>query len=478
MTADAPVTEGPRRIQLLRRPGAPADPMFPPPWSGRRGYLFAFAIWLLLVGGSVSWRQKVYFDGDLDPVVLAKAVVTGLAMLLCLHARLNCSQPNPIGRRTMTLVAAFVAFATFGGWAAGDGVSAAIVAVRVLMFAAAAYLLVRSFQLDVLLWALFTAMAAVGLVAVLTGALRLGSTGGRLEGGIPPLAANEIALLCGVPALALAWKYLTHRGRGYEVPLILLLLGVVWASESRTGLAALLVAGLVMLCQARRISPAAVVAVIMGAAGVLYAALATNLVAGYFERSTEGSVDTLNSRTIAWSAALDLHQTPVAWWFGGGLALKRIPVEGQYWDTQGLDSTWFSAWVQGGIICLLLLTVIVTCALVASWRTPIPYRMLITGVLLFQVLRSFLESGMMDATPSFLLFMTMSMLAEKASRPTLAAAAAGDRAGAVPEAPHGRKRRTVPFGNCRFADESGPPALSEKEAQEAGSTARGTYSST
>jgi hypothetical protein len=50
--------------------------------------------------------------------------------------------------------------------------------------------------------------------------------------------------------------------------------------------------------------------------------------------------------------------------------------------------------------------------------------MLITGMLLFLVIRSFLESGLIDATPSFLLFMTMSMLAEAGTRPTLVAAAA------------------------------------------------------
>jgi len=164
---------------------------------------------------------------------------------------------------------------------------------------------------------------------------------------------------------------------------------------------------------------------VVAAAGVLYVLLTTTLLSAYFERSNEGSVATLNSRTIAWSAALDLPQTTVAWWMGGGLALKRIPVQGQYWNNQGLDSSWVSAWVQGGLLCVLLLAVWAVSALVGAGRAPQPYRMLLTAVLTFQIIRSFLESGLIDATPSFLLFMTMSLLAEPGSRSTLAAAAAG-----------------------------------------------------
>lgn len=416
--------EQPGRIQLLRRSWVrDADPSGRGPQGGPREFAVASAICLLLIGSSVSWRQKVYFDGDLDPVVVAKALLTGVALLGCLWARLRCARPNPVGRRTVTLVAALVAVSTLGGLFSGDGMSSAIVAVRVAMVGIAAYLLVRSFQVDVLLRALFTAMAAVGLLAVLTGAVKVATSGGRLEGGIPPLAANEIALLCGVPALALAWRYLSHRGSGRDVLGIVVLLGAVVASESRTGLAALVVAGLVMLAQARRIPPLVIGAlagvVVVGA----YVAIATNVVANYFGRSNEGSVGTLNSRTIAWGAAVDLHQTPVAWLLGSGLATKKIPVSGQYWKTQGLDSSWVSAWVQGGAIALGLIAVIVVGAMVASWRTPQPYRMLITGVLVFQFLRSFLESGLMDATPSFLLFMIMAMLSERGSRPILQTAA-------------------------------------------------------
>lgn len=421
-TAGEPSTSAPRARRLLRRPADPG-----PDHGSSRGdagrFAFALVICLLLVAGSVSWRQKVYFAGDLDPVVLGKAAVTGLALALCVHARLSCRRPNRIGRRSMVFLGLFVAVATVGGWAAGAGLSSLIVAVRVLMVGAAALLLVRSFRVDTVLRALFTAMAAVGATAVVTGAFRAAATGDRLAGGIPPLAPNEIALLCGVPALALIWRALTHRGRGWDAVGIMLLTGAVWASESRTGLAALVVAAVVMLVQARRMPTAAVAAILAGAAAVVYVLLTSTVLAAYFERSNEGSVATLNSRTIAWTAALDLPQNAVAWWMGGGLALKRIPVQGQYWDDQGLDSSWVSAWVQGGLLCVVLLAVWTVSAVIAAGRAPAPYRMLLTAVLAFQILRSFLESGLIDATPSFLLFMTMSLLAESGSRATLVAAA-------------------------------------------------------
>jgi hypothetical protein len=63
--------------------------------------------------------------------------------------------------------------------------------------------------------------------------------------------------------------------------------------------------------------------------------------------------------------------------------------------------------------------------------------MLITGVLLFQIIRSFLESGLIDATPSFFLFMIMTSLAESGSRTTLLQAAKSwpDDAAKPPEVP-------------------------------------------
>lgn len=387
------------------------------------GRVLPAVICLLVVAGSVSWRQKVYFDGGLDPVVVAKAAVIALALALAAHARLSTERPNPVGVRSLAFLAAFLVVSTFGGWAAGDGMSAAIVAARVAMIGMIAYLCLRAFPVEVVLRSLFVAMATVGGIAIVTGLLGFGGGASRLQGGFPPLTPNEIALLCGAPALALIWRALSHAGHRWDMVWIALLGAGVVASQSRTGLAAMVAAVGIMVVQARRMRAGVVTALVLTCGVVVYVLLATTIVSGYFGRSDQNSVATLNSRTIAWSAALDLPQDAYAWWMGGGLALKRIPVQGQYWTDQGLDSSWVSAWVQGGLICVLLLAGWLLGAFVASWRTPVPYRMLITGVLLFQLLRSFLESGLIDGTPSFFLFLIMSILAEKGSRETLREAA-------------------------------------------------------
>lgn len=389
----------------------------------RSGHWLPLVICLLVVGSSVSWRQKVYFSGGLDPVVVVKGVIALLALALCIHLRTNCRAPNSIGARSSVALGIFVLASSFGGWAAGDGFSTLMVSIRLAMVGATAYLLLRSVAVDLMLRSLFTAMASVGVLAVVTGVLTFGLAGGRLGGGFPPVTPNEIALLCGAPALALIWRNLEHRGRRWDPLLMALLLCAVVASESRTGLAALVVATMVMVLQARRM-PVAAAAVVTAAAGaVVYFLLTTDVLSAYLGRSDENSVATLNSRTIAWNAALDLPQNAYAWWTGGGLALKRIPVEGQYWNDQGLDSSWVSAWVQGGMVCVLVLLIWTLSAFVASWRVPRPYRMLITAALLFQLVRSFLESGLIDATPFFFLFMVMSTLAESGSRATLLRAA-------------------------------------------------------
>jgi O-antigen ligase len=103
-------------------------------------------------------------------------------------------------------------------------------------------------------------------------------------------------------------------------------------------------------------------------------------------------------------------------WFGGGLPMKHIPVSGQYWQTQLLDSSWISALVQTGLVGLALTAVWVLATLASAFRTPRPWRPLWVGLVVFIGLRSLLESGLFDASTSFIVFAIVSLVTERATR--------------------------------------------------------------
>jgi hypothetical protein len=147
-----------------------------------------------------------------------------------------------------------------------------------------------------------------------------------------------------------------------------------------------------------------------------FAALATSAVTNLLLRGGDQNVTTLASRTIAWKAALTMEGSTWQRWFGGGLPMKHIPVSGQFWQTQLLDSSWISALVQTGLIGLTLTAVWTLAALGSAFRTPRPWRPLWVGLVAFVGLRSLLESGLFDASTSFILFAMVSLMSERATR--------------------------------------------------------------
>jgi hypothetical protein len=258
-------------------------------------------------------------------------------------------------------------------------------------------------------------MACVALVGAITGVGTIAATG-RLAGRYPGLSSNEIAFLVGAPAIALLWKIVEGRGRGRDAVLLIGFLGITWLTGSRTGLVMLAVGLVVVIAQASRLPVPAFIGVVAVIPVVGYLVLSTPLVSGYLDRGGTHNIATLNSRAIAWSAAIHLRTDFWQHWFGGGLSLKMSPVTGQFWKTQILDSSWVSALVQAGVLGLILLAAWVVAVLVATFRCPRPYRLLWTGLLIYIVGRSVLESGMLDATPTFVLFLLVSITSEQPSR--------------------------------------------------------------
>jgi hypothetical protein len=377
-----------------------------------RGYV---SFGLLLVG-VVSWRQKAYFTGGIDPVVVGKAIIVALALMFALTIPRRVMWER-IPMSALVLLGLYSVETALGGGASQDLFAASVLSIRLLLTAAVVLVLAAKTESFELFTIMRNTMIALALVSMATGS----TASGRLSGGIPPLTPNELALLCGVSVLSIAWTCLNGKGNFVHAALFVVLFGVVYLTGSRTGLGLLIVAVLAMVVQARRIPLAAFVASVALIPTAFYIIGSTGLVSSFVDRGGSGNVTTLSSRTIAWTAAFHRGGGLLQQLLGGGLALKQIPVSGQYWNQQILDSTWISALVQGGYIGIVLLVVWCVIALRGAFRAARPERLLWTGLLIFVVGRSGLESGMLDSSSAFLVFFVISIVsrAPTQARPEL-----------------------------------------------------------
>lgn len=386
-----------------------------------------YVVSLLLVASTVSWRRGTYFSGSFDPVVVLKAAISGTALALAIISLGRTRARTPIGPRSIAFLTAFLLTTSLGGWAAGTTFASLVLAVRVAILAAVMICLLQAYGVETVLNVLVRVIAATAVLAVVSGASTL--TSGRLSGGIPPLHPNELAFLCGVVVLALVWRGVEGTESYWNWAAIVALMGVVWLTGSRTGLVALTAAMILMMLQTRAVTTPLFLGLVamLPVGGFVF--FATSTVSDLFERGGQQNITTLSSRTIAWDAALQFNIPWWQQWFGGGLAMKRIPVAGQYWKNQILDSSWISALVQGGVVGLALAALWICTTVVASLYCDRRWRSLWLGLLMFLVGRSFLESGLFDATPAFLLLMMVSVMSEKASRTVGTPVAAAPRRG-------------------------------------------------
>jgi len=387
-----------------------ADPEVTP---FRRTAVRPFLACLLLLVAAVAWRRGAYFSGGLDVVVVAKGLLTLLALALVATAPSRGPDWSRLRVGPVPWLAVYAAVATVGAALSGDPLPTAVLAARLGLLTLTLVLLFRRYPRDLVLSALTGAMLTLALVGAVTGVGSLASEG-RLYGGIPPLNANEIALLVTVPLLCLAWRCLQRTVRPIEVAAILPLLGIIWLTGTRTGLAALLLGVLIIVVMTARIP---VPVVVLGAAAVpalLYVMFWTPLLASYATRgeSAEGLL-TLNSRTVAWTAALDYPDTLAERVLGVGLSVKVIPVSAMYRDEQILDSTWVSALVQAGVLGTAVLALVVLLTLLRVLSVPPPLRSLLLATVVTLTVISFLESGGFDTSVAFIAFCCFAMSAQE-----------------------------------------------------------------
>lgn len=368
-------------------------------------------IMFMLVMSVVTWRAQTVFGGGLDSVVLAKAGLGCMALALAWAARVTTRHPEPMSNVFVWLAVTYVVVSSFGAWSAGGLRVSGVISIRVLLMVVTLILLVKAFPRLQVLNDLLVSFAIVAIVSAVTGLPSLASSG-RLHGGLPQMHSNELSLLCAIPLIGLIHLVLQHRATARHAALFVALFSALIATGSRTALITVILAALVILVQTRRFPTWVALLLTTLVPILLYVATRTEALNAYFDRQGpgEGDLSTLNSRSVVWTASLDYAQTSWTTWLGSGLAVKRIPVSGQFWDVQNLDSSWVSALVQAGWVGAILLAVWVTLLIGATVRTERPMRLILQGVLAALLLRSLLESGLVDGSPAFLAFFLVSLI--------------------------------------------------------------------
>lgn len=400
-------------------PGPSTGPSSEPSTSPARGrHRRLTVLWVLILLSVLPWRQGAYFTGGLDPVVVAKSMVGVLAFAAAWFTWGGARRRSDLGITTLLLVGAYLAVTVIGGWAAGAQVASAIVAARVLLLLATVVLVMTSHTVETTMRAARDAIILTGGVIALTGAGSL-ATEGRLRGGVLPLNPNDLAMMFGFAVLVNVWLLLERRATRLDKAATLVLFVLVALTGSRTGLVALLLAiGLAALTYRRRPGGVFVLAAVALPA-MLYLAASSGMASAYFNRGGDASVLTLNSRTIAWTAAFDQPYEFWQAWFGRGLSAKTVGVSGTFWDTQVLDSSWVSAYVQGGAIGLALLALWCVRNLLRALRLGHPQQALVLPVVVFALIYSITASGLIDAYVLFLLMLMCSLSIDLTRAPEL-----------------------------------------------------------
>ena len=262
-----------------------------------------FLICLLLLVSSVAWRKGSYYSGGLDGVVVAKAALTVVAVAVALLVKRPVGSWARMGAAPVLWLSTYLTISVIGGVINADGLSSIVLAGRLGLLSFALVLLTVSYSWDAVLTAMCSAMLVLAGFGALTGIGSLAETG-RLYGGIPPLNANEICLLVSVPVLVLFWKAVHGRASRLEFYALIPLLGVIWLTGSRTGLAALIVVMTLLVIMAPRVAPRVVAAIAVSVPVLLTFSFLTPYVTAYAGRGNLAGVTTLNNRTVAWSAAV------------------------------------------------------------------------------------------------------------------------------------------------------------------------------
>lgn len=372
-------------------------------------------VWVLVVAASIPWRTDTFYEGGADPVVIAKAGLSLVALGISAWAAFRAPHRYPLPATPVLLLLVYVAVTLVGGLANDAIVPSAVVAVRVAILAAAVCLLAvttPAFQL-------FRALIQVlGISVALSALSGMPSYSGRLSGVMPPMVHNLLAMLTCIVAIWLLSKILTGKDTFWELFGLGGCLLVIFLTGSRTSLGAFAAAAAAMVLRMTALRMRTVALIALSLPVVTFIVLGTNLLQEVLTRGGNEDVGSLSNRTIAWNAAFSMERDGWQTWFGQGLAQKKISVPGQWWDTQMLDSSWVSALVQGGYLGTAVVILLATITLLRALFGPRQDGPLWFGLAFYLVFTGFLESGLFDGTVQFMVFLVAALGAFSAQRRT------------------------------------------------------------
>jgi len=381
------------------------------PVSQGRG---AEVVWLALLSVALPWSydaaELVRSRGSTSKALLSVGVVS-LAVLVRSRSsyRWGLSLRLLFAYSTVAILAAVVTEGAAGG---GSLFRAARLALFVVVTVRVASV-IPVLRLAESLVRFAVGLAGLAIVAALVGLSPWSLA--RLGGFLPPLHPNALAQVVGLGLAVQLALWVCRQASGRRTALVGALLATTLVlTTSRTGLAALVCATLVtfLLREGRQRGA--------GALAVLTLLVTASLLAGdpldvqsLIVPADKPTDLTFTGRTYAWDAAWRYHEgNPTQGAVGAGLAVKTIPVKRFGVGAQAIDGTWPSAFVQVGLLGLLLLGGSVLWGLAVALRWPgkdhpPPWQPVAVSMLLFLSIQSLLESTLNDVTLSLVVLVAV-----------------------------------------------------------------------
>lgn len=373
--------------------------------SRKRCFDLSHFAWTAMIAATIPWRSNNFYESGADPVVLAKAAISILALALSAWAYRRAGQHYPVPAIPPLLLSGYLVVTVIGGLADRDVTAALVVMIRVMILMIAIVLLVAAYGARCATRSFIQILAVLVTISTMVGIV---SFTGRLGGILHP---NALAFATAVVALWLLSRVFAREDRGWELFAFAFCLVVLFLTGSRSSLAAFGVAVLAMTFRITALRKRTLMIFAFCLPIITYIISATDLIASIFLRGGSGQVTTLSNRTIAWEAAINLKRDFWQTWFGQGLQHKKIRVPGQWWDTQLLDSSWISAFVQGGNFGAILALLLGLGTLLYAAFAPRTQGAVWLGLALMATSTGILESGLLDASLLFMAFWLASLSA-------------------------------------------------------------------